>query len=64
MIFFECFVIGTLVIISTANGFYLPGLAPVNYCKEQDVTKSCKVTWSYYLVDFWCTWRTGFICDE
>lgn len=42
MIFLECFVIGTLVIISTANGFYLPGLAPVNYCKEKDVTKSCK----------------------
>ena len=64
MIFFECLVIGTWVIISTANGFYLPGLAPVNYCKEKDVTKSCKVTWSYYLVDFWCTCRTGVICDE
>ena len=43
MIFFECLVIGTVVIISTVDGFYLPGLAPVNYCKE-GVTKSCKVT--------------------
>lgn len=33
---------GILVIISTANGFYLPGLAPVNYCKEGDINKSCK----------------------
>lgn len=44
MIFFECLAICTLVIISAANGFYLPGLAPVNYCKEKDGTgnKSCK----------------------
>jgi len=42
MIFFECLVIGTVVIISTANGFYLPGLAPVNYCKDKGLTKSCK----------------------
>lgn len=42
MIFFECLVIGTLVVISTANGFYLPGLAPVNYCREKEVTKNCK----------------------
>jgi len=42
MIFFECLVIGTVVIISTANGFYLPGLAPVNYCKDKGMSKSCK----------------------
>jgi hypothetical protein len=24
--------------------FYLPGLAPVNYCKESEKTKSCKVS--------------------
>jgi hypothetical protein len=59
MIFFECFVIGTLVIISTANGFYLPGLAPVNYCKESDEPKSCKVTWNYYRVDFWLLEEQG-----
>lgn len=64
MIFFECLVIGTLVVISAANGFYLPGLAPVNYCREKEVTKNCKVAWSYYLIDFWCTCRTGVICDE
>lgn len=64
MISFECFVTGILVIISTANGFYLPGLAPVNYCKEGDINKSCKVTWSYYLVEFLCTWRTRVMCDE
>lgn len=63
MIFYECVAICTLVIISTANGFYLPGLAPVNYCKEKDVTgtgaKSCKVMWSHYIFYFWCTWRGG-----
>jgi len=42
MISFKCFVIGILVIISTANGFYLPGLAPVNYCKDGGINKSCK----------------------
>lgn len=26
-----------------SHQFYLPGLAPVNYCKESEKTKSCKV---------------------
>lgn len=25
------------------NAFYLPGLAPVNYCKKEEVSESCKV---------------------
>ncbi|XP_077299784.1 transmembrane 9 superfamily protein member 2 [Arctopsyche grandis] len=28
--------------LSPADTFYLPGLAPVNYCKQGDVTSSCK----------------------
>lgn len=59
MIFYECVAICTLMITSTANGFYLPGLAPVNYCKEKDVSgtgaKPCKVMWSHYIFYFWCT---------
>lgn len=26
------------------SAFYLPGLAPVNYCKDSEKTKSCKVS--------------------
>lgn len=28
---------------ASANTFYLPGLAPVNYCKKGDGTETCKV---------------------
>ncbi|KDR10991.1 transmembrane 9 superfamily member 2 [Zootermopsis nevadensis] len=43
MILSECLVICSLVILGVSNGFYLPGLAPVNYCKEGDGTgaKTC-----------------------
>lgn len=27
----------------TVNSFYLPGLAPVNYCKKEDEVDYCKV---------------------
>ena len=31
----------TVLAIHVANGFYLPGLAPVNYCKQEEL--GCKV---------------------
>lgn len=47
----ECLILCTLVIISSSNGFYLPGLAPVNYCKEKDGagTKTCKKDVTLYV---------------
>uniref|UniRef100_A0A1B0GKD2 Uncharacterized protein n=1 Tax=Lutzomyia longipalpis TaxID=7200 RepID=A0A1B0GKD2_LUTLO len=36
--------IGFMVLLNaicTTNGFYLPGLAPVNYCRRADMTGSC-----------------------
>ena len=39
------------IFIKVTLGFYLPGLAPVNYCiKKQGVSTECKVTF-----DFWST---------
>lgn len=38
------FFIITIVLIQLSHQFYLPGLAPVNYCKESEKTKSCKVS--------------------
>lgn len=32
-----------LQILSPALAFYLPGLAPVNFCKKTDVSTTCKV---------------------
>ncbi|PNF25991.1 Transmembrane 9 superfamily member 2 [Cryptotermes secundus] len=51
MILMECLILCTLVIISSSNGFYLPGLAPVNYCKEKDGagTKTCKKDVTLYV---------------
>lgn len=51
MILIACFVLCTLVIIPASNGFYLPGLAPVNYCKEKDGagTKTCKKDVALYV---------------
>lgn len=31
-----------MVICGTVDGFYLPGLAPVNYCRQSEMQKSCK----------------------
>ncbi|XP_059617869.1 transmembrane 9 superfamily member 2 [Phlebotomus argentipes] len=31
-----------LLLLPMINGFYLPGLAPVNYCKHSDSTEPCK----------------------
>lgn len=33
-----------LLQISVTNGFYLPGLAPKNFCKKSDATSACKVS--------------------
>ncbi|XP_068150761.1 transmembrane 9 superfamily member 2-like [Drosophila tropicalis] len=41
-----CQQLGMLVImlhtLAVVNGFYLPGLAPVNFCKKSDVSSTCK----------------------
>lgn len=37
------FLIVFLGVIRISHQFYLPGLAPVNYCKGIDTSKSCKV---------------------
>lgn len=38
-------VVGVLVAnFICIESFYLPGLAPVNYCKKEDEQKTCKVS--------------------
>ncbi|KAK2582521.1 hypothetical protein KPH14_004818 [Odynerus spinipes] len=32
----------TLCVVNQISAFYLPGLAPVNYCKAEDAAESCK----------------------
>lgn len=32
-----------LTFFNLVIAFYLPGLAPVNYCKEEDELNNCKV---------------------
>lgn len=37
--------------IELSNCFYLPGLAPVNYCKEGETSQTCKVSeFSLYII--------------
>lgn len=38
---FRSFILG-LILFELAQAFYLPGLAPQNYCKKEFETKSCK----------------------
>ncbi|XP_033227639.1 transmembrane 9 superfamily member 2 isoform X2 [Belonocnema kinseyi] len=38
-----------LWVIPSALGFYLPGLAPVNYCKAGETTKTCKSEITMYV---------------
>lgn len=49
-----CFrLVCSFIAISTGSGFYLPGLAPVNFCEEDKKTGDCQVTlslFSYVLV--------------
>lgn len=33
-----------LCLFAACQGFYLPGLAPVNYCSKKDVVDNCKVS--------------------
>lgn len=33
-----------LLNVSVCFGFYLPGLAPVNYCRESESSPQCKVS--------------------
>ncbi|XP_050089116.1 transmembrane 9 superfamily member 2 [Anopheles aquasalis] len=35
--------------VSLASAFYLPGLAPVNYCKKSEMQKSCKSEVTLYV---------------
>lgn len=32
------------LILHQANAFYLPGIAPVNYCRVEEQSDSCKVS--------------------
>jgi len=32
-----------LHLVTPTQAFYLPGLAPVNFCKKTDVSSTCKV---------------------
>lgn len=41
-----------LVALRPAAAFYLPGLAPVNYCKSGDTSPTCKVFIFRYYVSF------------
>jgi len=41
-IFIRSFLCVVLAIIEGSHAFYLPGLAPVNYCKKTEVTDECK----------------------
>lgn len=38
----------TLCVLYGATAFYLPGLAPVNYCKAGEATLTCKVRVQMY----------------
>jgi transmembrane 9 superfamily protein 2/4 len=41
----NCFLFRTMIwlfVIGIANGFYLPGLAPVSYCKIGEETETCQ----------------------
>lgn len=33
-----------LICLNVCYGFYLPGLAPVNYCRESEASPQCKVS--------------------
>ena len=33
--------------------FYLPGLAPVNYCKKKEESETCKVRTSFEIAIVW-----------
>lgn len=35
-------------LILYVESFYLPGLAPVNFCKKEDESDVCKVSSYYY----------------
>lgn len=35
--------IGLVLTLTVTEAFYLPGLAPVNFCKKTDVSTTCKV---------------------
>lgn len=47
------------LLIHLGWGFYLPGLAPVNYCTSELLTDECKVSWTSGFVMFkvWVTVR-------
>lgn len=40
-------IICALCVINSAWTFYLPGLAPVNFCKAGKTTETCNVSMSY-----------------
>ncbi|XP_012262540.1 transmembrane 9 superfamily member 2 isoform X2 [Athalia rosae] len=39
----------TLCAITNSDGFYLPGLAPVNYCKAEEASDTCKAEIKLYV---------------
>lgn len=51
-----------LVTIGWASAFYLPGLAPVNFCKKSEGLQPCKVSWFHFVDErsvFDKTWKTS-----
>lgn len=47
--------IGLLLTLTVTEAFYLPGLAPVNFCKKTDVSTTCKVcacVWFVFIIIF------------
>lgn len=43
------FVTVLVLVLEAVSGFYLPGLAPVNFCKAGEVTSSCKTQVKLYV---------------
>ena len=41
--------VALVLVIHSCAGFYLPGLAPVNYCPKDAETDTCKVCFLNYL---------------
>ena len=43
-----------LICLNVCYGFYLPGLAPVNYCRESEASSQCKVSENDFFWVFLC----------
>lgn len=48
MQFTSLVVVCLCLLANVALGFYLPGLAPVNYCKTSESSDGCKVRYKFH----------------